>query len=354
MDRQTHEIARRPHVRSGGRIRPAVVGLGLAYALGLTIYAAARPRAAEVIGLLELANTFAPWWYAPVPTILSAGLGLRSRALLLGGLAAAAAFLATWWPLFAPRHAPTSASGRDLTVMTLNVLADNPKHGELAAAIAAEDPDVVALQELEPDAAADHVGELAGRYPHHALVPETKRGAGVLSKYPLRAAEPLRLSEGGNWNQHLVVEAPLGRLTLFNVHPAVPRLHAEGPGPFGLPIVYDTARRSAEVARLVELVDGADGPVIVTGDFNLSEYGRDYRLLQLRLGDAYRSAGGGFGHTFPRAGSFPRNLPAPWPVVRLDYVWHSPDLQPLAADVGPSGGSDHRSVVVRLEKAEGR
>jgi vancomycin resistance protein VanJ len=198
------------------------------------------------------------------------------------------------------------------------------------------------------------VRELAERYPHHALVPEVKRGAGVLSKYALRDAGPLRLSEGGNWNQRLVVETPLGQVTLFNVHPAVPDLRADGPGPLGLRIVYDSTRRSTEVARLVELVDGAGGPVLVTGDFNLSEYSRDYRSLQARLGDAYRTAGWGFGHTFPRAGSFPKSLPAPWPVVRLDYVWHSPELRPIAAHVGPSGGSDHHAVVVRLEPVDGR
>lgn len=352
--RATHETVLRSPARSGRRIRRTLVGLGLAYTGGLTAYAAARPRAAEVIGLLELANTFAPWWYAPVPAILVAGLVLRSRALSLGGAVAAAAFVAAWWQLFAPRPAPTPASNESLTVMTLNVLADNPRHGELAAAVTAENPDLVAFQELEPDAAADLVRELDGRYPHHALVPEVKRGAGVFSKYPLRDAGRLRLSDGGNWSQRLLVQTPLGPLTLFNVHPAVPTVRADGQGPLGLPIAYDTTRRSAEVARLVELVDGAGGPVLVTGDFNLSEYSRDYRLLRARLGDAYRAAGWGFGHTFPRAGSFPKSLPAPWPVVRLDYVWHSPELRPIAAHVGPSGGSDHRAVVVRLESVDGR
>jgi endonuclease/exonuclease/phosphatase (EEP) superfamily protein YafD len=164
----------------------------------------------------------------------------------------------------------------------------------------------------------------------------------------------VRLSDDGNWNQRLVVETPLGQLTLFNVHPAVPLLHADGPGAFGLSIVYDTTQRSTEVTRLVELVDGAAGPILVTGDFNLSEYSQDYRLLQARLEDAYRIAGWGFGHTFPRAGAFAKSLPAPWPVVRLDYVWYSSELRAVAADVGPSGGSDHHAVVVRLVQADGQ
>jgi vancomycin resistance protein VanJ len=261
--------------------------------------------------------------------------------------------VATWGPLFTPLPTPAAAEGASLTVMTLNVLADNPKHGELAVAISAEDPDLVALQELEPDAAADLARVLADRYPHQALVPEVKRGAGVLSKLPLREAEPLQLVEEGNWGQRLVVETPFGPITHFNVHPKVPRLvhSVAGFGPLRLPIDYDSSQRSAEVQQLTELLDQTDGAVLMTGDFNLSEYSRDYRLLRERLEDGYRGAGWGFGLTFPRRGSFPKALPAPWPVVRLDYVWHSADLEPIAAWVGPSGGSDHRSVVVRFTRA---
>ena len=141
--------------RGEGLARRAIIGIGTTYGLGLLLYAAARPRAGELTGLLELVNNFAPWWYAPVPAMVLTGLGLRSRALTLAGLASAAAFGMTWGPLFAPRAETAAASGPSLTVMTLNVLYENPKHAELAAAIEAEDPDVVALQELEEDAAAD-------------------------------------------------------------------------------------------------------------------------------------------------------------------------------------------------------
>ena len=117
---------------------------------------------------------------------------------------------------------------------------------------------------------------------------------------------------------------------------------------------YDTARRNAEVRRLTEIVDSVRGPLLVTGDFNMTEYSADYHAMRARLGDAFRAAGRGLGLTFPRPRSYPRELPAPWPVVRLDYVWHSEELRPLDAHVGSSGGSDHRPVIVRVAPDEPR
>ena len=333
--------------------RSATIAIGTGYGLGLLVYSLVRPRAASPVGLLELANSFAPWWFAPVPAIVLAGLALRSTILTLAALVAAITFTLTWWDRFVPPVSPPAQPVSILTVMTLNVLALNPEHDDLAAAIGIEDPDVVALQELEPDAAADLAQALDERYPYRALQTETKRGAGVLSRYPLGDVEAFRLSEGGNWSQRMVVDAPIGGVTLFNVHPAVPRLvwSERGLGPLRLLIGYDTERRSAEVGRLTELVDTVRGPLLVMGDFNMTEYSRDYRRVAERLADAYPAVTPGFGHTFPRLGSFPSALPAPWPVVRLDYVWHSAELRPLSAHVGPSGKSDHHPVVVRLAPA---
>ena len=342
--------------RGGGLARRATIGIGTAYGVGLLFYAAARPRAGELTGLLELVNNFAPWWYTPVPAIVLVGLGLRSRALTLAGLASAAAFGVTWGALFVPRTEPAAASGSSMTVMTLNVLYENPKHAELAAAIEAEDPDIVALQELEADAAADLAGALGPRYPHRALHPVPESGAGVLSRYPLRDVEAFQLSDGRHWAQRMTVDAPGGALTLFNIQLPLPRFvwSEQRLGPFRLPIGYDSEPRSAEIRRLTDLLDAVAGPVLVMGDFNMSEYSPDYRRMRARLGDAYRAVGRGFGHTFPRLGSFPRRLPAPWPLLRLDYVWHSAELRPLSAHVGPSGRSDHYPVVVRLTRVDGR
>jgi endonuclease/exonuclease/phosphatase family metal-dependent hydrolase len=41
------------------------------------------------------------------------------------------------------------------------------------------------------------------------------------------------------------------------------------------------------------------------------------------------------------------HLPLP-PLVRIDYVWHTPDLRALRCQTGPDGGSDHLPLQAEL------
>ena len=337
-----------------GLVRPAAVTAGVAYAAALLAYTAARPRTRGRTGLVELANDFAPWLYAPAVPRLLGGIGCRAPALAAAGLASTAAFLGTWGRHFT-RRAPTPTGVQpDLTVMTFNVLAWNREYLATARSILAEAPDVVAIQELDPLAAVELPRLLADRYPHRALRPyPSPSGAAVFSRYPLRGAKAFRLDgTTGHWSQRMVVEAPNGSLTLFNVHTRIPRLcWGQRRGASRLLPTFTAERCRADVRHLARLLDQVDGPLLVLGDFNMTEYSDHYRLVRARLTDVYRTVGRGFGHTFPRLGSFPHGLPVPWPMLRLDYVWHSAHFRPLSAHLGESGGSDHRPVVVRLARA---
>lgn len=71
-----------------------------------------------------------------------------------------------------------------------------------------------------------------------------------------------------------------------------------------------------------------------------------YRELRRRLLDAYREAGWGFGHTFPDMEV--RSMPTPFPLVRIDYIFHSRDMRASRSYVGDRGGPDHRFLVAEL------
>jgi vancomycin resistance protein VanJ len=334
-------------------VRPAAVAAGVAYSAALVLYSAGRARTVGRTGLVELANDFAPWLYAPAAPMLLAGIGWRAPTLAAAGLASTAAFLGRWGRLFAPRMSAPTGVRPELTVMTFNVLAWNRQYAATAGVILAEAPDVVAVQELDPLAAVALLRLLADQYPHRALQPyPSPSGAGVFSRHPLRDAEAFRLGvAGGHWSQRMVVEAPSGPLTLFNVHTRIPRLCWERRcGLAGVLPTFSAERCREDVRRLARLLDEVDGPLLVMGDFNMTEYSAHYRLVRARLTDAYRAVGWGFGHTFPRLGSFPHGLPVPWPMVRLDYVWHSAHFRPLSARLGRAGGSDHHPVIVRLAR----
>ena len=117
-----------------------------------------------------------------------------------------------------------------------------------------------------------------------------------------------------------------------------------------MPHGFNTRWRRDDIHRLVDVLEQVAGPMLVVGDFNMTEYSPDYHLIRARLVDAYRAVGWGFGHTYPSFLSFPKPLPAPWPVVRLDYVWLSRQLEPISARLGRSDGSDHHPVIVRFAR----
>ena len=48
------------------------------------------------------------------------------------------------------------------------------------------------------------------------------------------------------------------------------------------------------------------------------------------------------------AGSFPLAFPAPFPILRLDFVWHSEHFEPAWAHRGDAGQSDHHPIVTGL------
>ena len=101
----------------------------------------------------------------------------------------------------------------------------------------------------------------------------------------------------------------------------------------------------------------ADPPAVLLGDLNLTARHPVYaRLRGAGLRDAFRDAGRGRGATLPmrpgHSGRLRRGWrgprPGPVPLLRVDYVWHTPDLGALDCWVGPDAGSDHLPVLARL------
>jgi len=232
------------------------------------------------------------------------------------------------------------------TVMTFNLLGWNRRLGGAVASIAGADAGVVALQELTQSAAQVLGEELRPRYPYQALRPDTGfSGGGVLSRFPILWEEPLRLSERGHTCQHLALALPGRELHCFNVHLTAPRLRP-------WPLRYDATRREAETAALAQRLAGHPGPLVVMGDFNMTDRSAAYHRLARLLGDAFREAGAGPGKTFPHApriGPLRWPLwPAPYPIIRIDYIFHSREIATREAHLGDGDGSDHCPVIATL------
>jgi endonuclease/exonuclease/phosphatase (EEP) superfamily protein YafD len=75
--------------------------------------------------------------------------------------------------------------------------------------------------------------------------------------------------------------------------------------------------------------------------------------------DSWKEVGFGLGHTFPGSdvpGSsrpYLWGVPVPMWLARIDYVFHTSDLQAVSARMASfDGASDHRGVIAVLKRVE--
>lgn len=270
-------------------------------------------------------------------------------ALLLVSLLLAAA---RWWRLvlaavpavvftvgpsllrYCPRAAP-SIAGQSLKVMSVNLLAFNPRTEGIVSEIEAADPDFLCIQEYNQhwhEAISAKFGE---RYPYVFTVPRTDCfGLALYSKLPLE--EPV------NTNLHLGgVNLPAMRAVVrFHDRPIVVyNLHLVPP--YG---VGQHRAQGRQVADLLERVESETRPVILAGDFNFTSESRFARALAgLGFRDASDLGGRGRQSTWPVTGLL-RYVPG----IRIDHIYLSRGLTCSSSRTGAGQGSDHRPVMIVL------
>jgi len=188
------------------------------------------------------------------------------RRILLAGLAAAP--LASCAATPAPAVAP---GGPELTLVTFNIWhnqSDWPARLPLlVAALRAEDPDVIALQEVLEDAAiglpnqARTLADALGGYAVHFVSTDPegaprRYGNAVLSRLPVAAVESRKLQPLDDYRTALRVRVLVGEraVDVVNTHLA----WQEDAAPV----------RARQIADLVSMLPEDGAPLIVMGDFN--------------------------------------------------------------------------------------
>lgn len=209
---------------------------------------------------------------------------------------------------------------RVLTANLYNGRADPEAVGDL---IDATQPDVVAAQELAPNAAE----VIARRLPHGLLLPAIDHsGAGLATRRPIDARrQPLPHRDA--------VVGRVDDLTIWSVHLA---------NPVGAP--PPIAARRAQVTALAELLAGARRTLLV-GDLNATPAWPAYRALTRSLDDGVAEWALRCGHRPRPTWSYRPWLP---PVLRIDHALVA-DLKVVRADTARVEGSDHRALIVDIE-----
>ncbi len=248
------------------------------------------------------------------------------------------------------RHMPsqhpdvTSAGATPWTVLTWNVHgSQRPDVEGIAAAVRAEAPDIVAIQEIRKRQAAALAELLQMRYtwslkhePYTKLMWWRSEGMAIMTPHLLDAVGHTEVSEGQpmrSWRRRIAQWGLVGRadrsmLMIYNLHLS-PHDAAES--------------RRAEAQRVSELVAsiGADPPPVVAGDFNDAG---DPSIVELLPGNEHLAA--------------PLSNPSESPSQALDHVLLPADAQGVVVSA-PEGGetwaaiSDHLPVTVRFSLPSG-
>ncbi len=319
------------------------------YALGLLAYLGLRFTLSDSLWWLAFLHIFAPFYFLPLPFVIllcwlfgARRWAVRLLPLLLIGLL-----------LYGPRWLPRpviAADASTLKLVTFNVLPVNPDLERIAVWLEQTDADIVLLQELGPTYSETIFERLSDLYPHTKFL--SGSNSALLSRYVVTESGLISL---GSWvvNRH-VLNIDDKSLAVYNIHMPMP-VHEQrrlilptNNGLLNLAQRYDETYRNQNIRTLLRIIQQEGLPYIVAGDFNTSDNALIYAEMATVMQDAYRETNVGWGGTWPAdigEEGVPAFIP---PLLRIDYVWHSPDLQAVTSHIGPNLQSDHLPLMVTL------
>jgi Uncharacterized protein conserved in bacteria, COG3021 len=319
----------------------------IVYLLFLVVWLITRTLFGDRWWWLFLLNAVTPYLLMPLPLlILPAIIARRWFAVVLSIplFVISAPLLIDPWLRFDTARYGFSFQGAPFRIMTFNINGGNDRPDRVVAAIRDARPDIVALQEINPDIAAALERNLKNEYPYQALDPQWGvTGMGVISWFPLRRSSA-QLS-GDHWigtSQAVEIDTPGKTITLLNIHAILPVGSRDR-------MTWSIGERERQAEAINAFVQAQRTPVIVAGDLNATPFHRAYHILEHgALSDVWCECGSSAGFTWPSNRTIGGVPVPPW-FVRIDYIFTAGEIVCLDASVGPwDGVSDHRAVVATL------
>ncbi|MFF7646955.1 endonuclease/exonuclease/phosphatase family protein [Streptomyces canus] len=283
----------------------------------------------------SLVETFLPWFGLFVPVLLTGALWRRSASAVVALLLP----VAVWLNLFGGLLGDRSHAGGDLTLVSHNVGADNPDPAATARDLVASGADVLALEEITPEATGTYEKELAGTYRFHAVrgtvglwsrlpLSDTRRVDIDMDYGPLATTKPV--DTAATRALRTTVTTDRGPLVVYVAHLASVRVTPRDG--------FGTAQRDRGVQAIGRAVAAERNErVVLLGDLNGTLDDRAFTGLGARTTSAQDAAGDGFGFTWP----------AGFPLARIDQVLVR-GVRPESSWVLPATGSDHLPVAARI------
>lgn len=290
---------------------------------------------------MVLLNRSVPYMFVPVPFLIFLAVRSRQRHLIVASLILPLVFGTLFWPYFVPRLAP---SGRpNLRVMTYNVLFSNSNYEAVANVIETYDPELVALQEVQPNMMVELQERLAGEYPYSRMgAPHRYGTTAVLSRHPITDSYVLAL---GVDRTAVVSKIEINdtAVTFISAHLLAYGLQwvplAEIPGA----IHQRTRDQNRQARMLIEEVLKQKGIVILGCDCNSKETSSSYQILSETMSNAAREVG--WRMEFPSLTGTHRDNN----LNHIDFVFYRGCVRPMGVYAVQEGaGSDHRPVLAEF------
>ncbi|WP_406860577.1 endonuclease/exonuclease/phosphatase family protein [Streptomyces sp. HUAS MG47] len=321
----------RPRLRSlAHRLRhdPGIWRRGIVLAVCAVLVTLLMAFHAEIpnsVGNLgSLTETFLPWLGVLVPLLFVLALLRRSATALIALLLPAVVWLNLFGGLLLDDK---SGAGGDLTVVSHNVNADNPRPEDTARELAASGAQVVALEELAPHMVKVYEKALAEAYPHHAV----QGTVGLWSKYPLSGTRPVDIRMGWTRAMRSVVAAPQGEVAVYVAHLPSVRVRMDSG--------FTAGQRDGSADHLGEAIAGEPVKrVVLLGDLNGTMNDRSLKAVTSQMRSTQGAAGDGFGFSWPAA----------FPMARIDQIMVK-GVEPVSSWTLPRTDSDHLPVAARVK-----
>ncbi|MET7571804.1 endonuclease/exonuclease/phosphatase family protein [Streptomyces sp. NPDC005492] len=319
---------------------PVLAALALLLGLLMLLHAEIPNRIGNLGSLVE---TFLPWFGLFVPMLLAGALWRRSASAVVALLLP----VTVWLNLFGGLLRDKSHPGGDLVVVSHNVGADNPDPAATARDLAASGADLLALEEVPPQAKGTYEKELAKTYRYHTVqgtvglwsklpLSDTRPVDVKMDAGPLAATKPADVKMRYNRALRTTVATDHGPLAVYVAHLGSVRVSPRAGLSAGQRNAGAQALGQAVAAERIERV-------VLLGDLNGAMGDRAFDGLSSQLHSVQDTAGDGFGFSWP----------ARFPVVRIDQILVR-GVEPRSSWVLPSTGSDHLPVAAGIDWLGGR
>jgi endonuclease/exonuclease/phosphatase (EEP) superfamily protein YafD len=230
-----------------------------------------------------------------------------------------------------------------VTVLTYNIGDGLAPADRLIPMLRESGADIVGLVEVTSEIARALETDLGDLFPYQVVRGAGIEGKALLSRFPIAEHEWLEFNPGRpDLRVDMLIEQR--EVTVIVAHPPPPEITWRG--------IRERPGTEQQLARILELVEQSDQPLLLLGDFNITRQHDVYDdIVSTGLQDTFHIAGSGFGFTLPARLMHLQAISQRLadiriqPVARIDYIWASPAWLTVDSRVGADAGSDHLPVV---------